>query len=89
MLPSVAATWGDWKKRYPDTLVLSRDLGLPGGRTPESYERDPFTGYSEQVNKKRFAFPVSPERLDDRLPPGHRVFAIQVGDDAQGIRLEW
>ena len=87
MLPSVTATWGDWKRRYPDTLVLSRDLGLPGGRTPESYERDPFTGYSERVNQKQFAFPVSPERLDDRLPPGHMVFAIQVGEDHKAYAL--
>ena len=81
LLPSRTITWGAWKSLYPDTLILSRDLGLlPSTVRGSPYDRDPFEGYQDYVNGGRFAFPVSPEKLDDRLGPGDIVFAVQVGD---------
>jgi len=85
MLPSSTVSWGQWVARHPDTLVLSRDLGLGGlsGR----YGRDPFVGYGERVNDIGPPFPISPI-TDARLLPGARVFAIQVGDSHKGCALD-
>ena len=81
LLPSRTITWGDWKSLYPDTRILSRDLGLlPNTVRGSPYDRDPFEGYQDFVNSGGFAFPVSPEKLDDRLRPGDIVFAVQLGD---------
>ena len=33
-------SWGDWLKRHPDTLLLSRNTGFK-----RDYERDPYAGY--------------------------------------------
>ena len=76
-LASRTATWTEWKKLHPDTKVLSRDLGLLRGG-PAAYEIDSFTGYRETLNRGRFAFPVSEDKLDGRLRPGDLVFAVDV-----------
>jgi len=85
MLPSATLPWVEWVERHPDTLVLSRDLGLGGlaGR----YDSNPFIGYGERVNDIGPPFPVSPI-TDARLFPGDRVFAIQVGDSHKGYALD-
>ena len=84
MLPSRTTTWGQWKELYPDTQVLSRNLGL--GRRG-SYDRDPFVGFADRVNRGQFAFPVSEEKLDDRLRPGDKVIGIQVGESHKAYSL--
>ena len=86
MLPAVTATWGEWKERYPNTRVLSRNLGLLDGG-PRAYGRDPFLGYAESVNALDFAFPVSRDKLDDRLRPGDMAFAVQVGESHRAYAL--
>ena len=85
-LPSMTTTWGRWKALHAGTRVLSRDLGLlPSFGNP--YARDPFAGYAERVNRGQFAFPVTDEKLDDRLRPGDMVYAVQVGDAHKAYRL--
>ena len=84
MLPSRTTTWRQWKELYPDTQVLSRDLGL--GRE-SSYDRDPFAGFVDRVNRGQFAFPVSEEKLDDRLRHGDMVIAIQIGESHKAYPL--
>ena len=84
LLPSMTTTWGEWKKLHPDTQVLSRELGLLPRRT---YDRDPFAGFADRVNQGEFAFPVSLEKLDDRLLPGERVLAIQVGEIGKAYQI--
>ena len=83
-LPSVTTTWARWKELYPDTKILSQNLGLTD---PLFYHRDRFKGYDKEVNRERFAFPVSKDKLDDRLRPGDRVFAIQVGESHKAYLL--
>ena len=83
-LPSVTTTWAQWKELYPDTKILSQNLGLTD---PLFYRRDPFKGYDESVNRERFVFPVSEEKLDDRLRAGDRVFAVQVGESHKAYLL--
>ena len=85
MLPSATVPWGQWVERHPDTLVLSRDLGLGG--PSNRYDSNPFVGYGERVNDIGPPFPISPI-TDVRLLPGDRVFAIQVGDSHKGYALD-
>ena len=78
----MTTTWGEWRRMHPETVALSNgieapdDIGQPLG---SPYDRDPFAGYASSLNQGRFAFPVSTEKLDDRLRPGDKVFAIEVG----------
>ncbi len=85
MLPATNVTWGEWKRLHPETQILSRRQRIRGPAPP--YERDPFVGYGAQVSLEQFAFPVSPEKLDDRLPSGARAFAVQVGETHKAYHL--
>jgi hypothetical protein len=40
LLPSIQTTWGAWKKKHPDTFVLSTKTGYS-----RDYDRDPYKGY--------------------------------------------
>ena len=86
LLPSSTIEWGNWKDLHPDTKILSRNIGLLS-RLGNPYDRDPFIGYEDSVNRGNFAFPVSPGKLDSRLRPGDRVFAVQVGDTHKAYPL--
>ena len=85
LLPSMTTTWGEWKRQHPETVVLSRNI--EGLGDPRQYERDPFVGYAEGINRGRFYFPVSKEKLDGRLRPGDKVFAVQVGESHKAYPL--
>ncbi|MFQ5780648.1 MAG: DUF3179 domain-containing protein [Nitrospiria bacterium] len=74
VLPSIMATWSEWRALHPDTRILSRKTGHP-----RSYMRDPFARYPAGLNKGRFAFPVSKKGRDKRLHPADEVLAIEVG----------
>ncbi len=88
VLPSVTTTWEQWKAVHPDTKVLSRNLGLLRGSLVGSrYDRDPFVGYDERVNREQFAFPVDLSKLDDRLLPGDRVLAVELNEGARAYLL--
>jgi len=49
-VPAAHTTWRDWKKRHPDTLVLSTDTGFR-----MNYRSSP---YGEYQSKGRLMFPV-------------------------------
>jgi hypothetical protein len=51
--PAVVTTWGRWKARYPETLVLSEETGYR-----RNYNRNPYPGYEELL---RVWFPVAAE----------------------------
>jgi hypothetical protein len=73
-LPSQTTTWGLWKEQHPHTFSLSRNTGYS-----RDYNRNPFTGFGEQLNTTgRFAFPVSEKGRDGRLDPGEVVFGVQI-----------
>ena len=88
LLPSMTITWGQWRELHPDTRLLTMDLGRD--RNPQlgsPYDRDPFEGYASTINRGRFAFPVTEEKLDDRLRPGDMVFAVEVGESHKAYPL--
>lgn len=85
ILPSAVMPWNQWLQLHPDTRVLSREQGF--GRS-YPYERDSFDGYSDLVDDLRFPFPISKEKIDDRLKAGAIVLSVQVGDQEKAYPLE-
>ena len=67
-VPIDTVTWGDWKKLYPDTKVLSRDTGHI-----RLYGRDPYGDYDTSTS---VYFPVENEDL--RLHPKEVIFGIEI-----------
>ena len=70
-LPSVVATWADWKAQHPDTLILTRDTGFS-----RPYERDSFGSYADYLDSGQFVFPVSKASQDERLQPAALVVGV-------------
>lgn len=66
VLPSVLATWGEWEKKHPDTLVLSRDTGYL-----RDYNNMPYKGYEESQS---IMFPI--DNKDDRYHPKEKVLVV-------------
>ena len=71
VLPSVLATWGEWKKKHPNTLVLSKDTGFS-----RDYDNMPYGGYENSTN---LMFPV--ENRDDRYHPKEKVLVVISSDN--------
>lgn len=78
-LPSSTTTWGAWKRLHPRTRLLVSDEGERFEK--RFYATDAFSGYPEFLEEGKFAFPVSRERLDDRLPVTEIVVAVEVSGD--------
>lgn len=79
MLSAVTTTWGAWRERHPETLVLSLDTG---------YERDYAEGaaYRDYFATDRIMFGVP--KLDDRLKNKDEVFGlITRGGDARPLAI--
>ncbi len=66
----VTSTWGDWKREYPDTTILSVNGGAPGA----PYPYDPLRGRDD----KGPIFPVGD--VDPRLPVQERVLGVIAND---------
>jgi hypothetical protein len=61
-------TWADWRRRYPDTQVLSTDTGYR-----RDYGRSPYAGYS---SSKALYFPLA--GLDRRYHPKEQVIGVSL-----------
>lgn len=61
-------SWQDWKKRYPESLVLSTNTGYL-----RDYESTPYQGYDKS---KALYFPVA--NLDKRYHPKEYVLGVEV-----------
>ncbi len=85
VLPSTVATWGEWRALHPDGRLLIGDASesFAGGR----YVADPFEGYGENVNRGRFAFPVSDAASDRRLRAAEVVSLVQVGAERKAYAI--
>jgi len=79
-LPVVTSTWGEWRRRHPDTRVLSLDTGR---------ERDYSEGaaYQEYFATDRLMFAV-PE-LDRRLPNKAEVLALRYDGEPLAIAADY
>lgn len=70
LIPFDVITWGDWKKLYPETKVLTTDTGYI-----RSYTTDPYGNY---YTEPRIMFPV--EHSDDRLHPKEIIIGFHLDD---------
>lgn len=78
VLPSVVASWGDWRGRHPHTKVLSLETGHD-----RSYE--PGAAYADYFAAEGTMFPVPPT---PRLAPKTRVFGLEVGGETRAYPLQ-
>jgi len=72
-IPIDVLTWGDWKKLYPNTLVLSRQTGFN-----RPYGDDPYGGY---YTTDQILFPLSHQ--DGRLSPKTIVLGLTLGGESK------
>lgn len=63
-------TWGDWRRRHPETLVLSVDGST---HVPDNH-------YDNYFSSDRTFRGITP--VDDRLPAKEPVFAFQLGNES-------
>jgi hypothetical protein len=68
MVPVAHTAWGDWRARYPKSLVLSRRTGHQ-----RDYGRNPYEGYERS---RKLYFPVA--GFDPRYHPKERVIGLEI-----------
>jgi hypothetical protein len=72
-IPIIPTTWGDWKEKHPDTLVMSEDIAVKGRR---DYSSSPYINYFNNP-EDTFGTPVS----DRRLAPKELVFPVDLNNE--------
>jgi hypothetical protein len=68
MLPTMNTTLGEWRRKYPDTWVLTENTGYP-----RDYSRDPYAGYEQS---EQLYFDV--DKKDERFHPKESVIGIEI-----------
>ncbi len=76
-ISSIRTSWKTWKKRNPNTLVLSTDTGYE-----RDYFRDPYEGYYRSLG---IWFPVGEVRKD--LSPKEMILGIEILGEARAYPL--
>jgi hypothetical protein len=76
-VPIDVIAWGEWKKLYPNTLVLSRQTGYS-----RPYNDDPYGAY---YTTDQIWFPLS--HLDRRLPPKTVVLGLTLGVESKAYPI--
>ena len=80
LLASTTITWGEWKKLFPESHVLTGMNEDPAMFAEILYGRGVSTGFQERINNADFVFPVDPRKLDDRLKYGELVLTVEIDD---------
>jgi len=75
----VTSTWGEWRKRHPQTTVLSLDTG---------HRRDYGEGVAYQDYFKTDRVMFTTPRLDKRLPNKREVLALRTEDLATATAID-
>ncbi|KMP12529.1 hypothetical protein UR09_00215 [Candidatus Nitromaritima sp. SCGC AAA799-A02] len=73
LLSSTHTTWGQWKKKYPETRVLSDQTGFR-----RDYDRDPYAGYDRSP---RLIFGV--DNVSAKFHPKEKVIGIELAGAAK------
>lgn len=66
-------TWGDWKDKHPESLILSKDTGYN-----RNYDQYPYSSYKES---DRLYFPVN--NTNDRYHPKEMLIGIKLKGKAK------
>ena len=74
---SSVVSWGDFRREFPEGLVVSRDTGFS-----RDYGRNPYPGYEDTPDP--FARFIT-DAVDPRLPPKMRVVGVVDQDDAVAV----
>ena len=74
-VPIIPTTWGDWKAKHPDTLLLSEGTGVKGNR---DYSYNPYLSY---FNSPEETFGTKKD--DRRLLPKELVFPVTIGEGSK------
>lgn len=69
VLPSLLVRWEDWRRRFPQTSVVTGIADLA-----DAYERDPYASY---FGSELLRFPVSPRVPARMLRQKERVFVVE------------
>ena len=72
-VPLTHTSWADWRRRHPDTRVLSTNTGYE-----RNYARDPYAGY-ERIEELMFRV----EHQDIRYPMKEWVLGVTIGNAAK------
>ena len=72
-VPITHTSWADWRRRHPDTAVLSTQTGFS-----RDYATDPYAGYDRIAT---LMFEV--QHKDDRLPLKEWVLGLKLGGEAR------
>ncbi len=72
LLPASHTTWADWRKRHPDTRVLSTRTGVT-----RDYRQDPYAGYSRS---RDLYFPVT--NRSKRYHPKEQVIGVRLAGNS-------
>jgi hypothetical protein len=78
--PVVTTTWAEWRRRHPDTLVLSLETGRERDYSEGAAYRDYFA-----TDRLMFAVPT----LDRRLPNKAEVLALRYDGEPLAITTEF
>ncbi len=82
LVPSLMATFAEWRALYPSTLVMST------GRAQAARSSDPSERIKAAVNRGRFSFPVSEAATSDgRLPLGAEVLVVRLAGEEKAYAL--
>lgn len=68
MIPSEQTTWENWRKRYPQTMVMTTNTGHL-----RDYDRSPYQRYDQE---EAIYFPVV--ATNDQLPKKEKVIGVEV-----------
>lgn len=77
VLPSTLTTWKKWKKRFPETEVLSLDTGYD-----RDYSKDPYEGYYRRKKGLFSFFTPGPGEEEKELVAG-----VKIGDFSKAYPL--
>ena len=76
----MTTTWGEWRRRHPQTLVLSRETGHRRDYSEGAAYRDYFA-----TDALMFGVP----ELDTRLPNKQSVLGLRFGDETLALSVPW
>ena len=88
LLPSFTMAWGEWKRLYPQTQLLTGIQGSPTMFSSRRYSRGFGGDYQSRINDEKFIFPVNEKKLDPRLSAGEIVLTVEVGGEVTAFPLE-
>jgi len=82
LVPSMMATFAEWRALYPETLVLSN------AKARVARSSDPSAQVKAAVNRGRFSFPISEQATSDRrLPLGAEVLVVLLAGEEKAYAL--